>query len=107
MWLRLTAQGPAGHAAVPPDATAVTHLTAALSKLIAYRPTVQVIDTVRDYFRAVAKLERDGTATWNCTDFGHTTFPGRRHIYFMDPEGNSIELVTLLPTDRGAQLAEA
>ncbi len=38
---------------------------------------------------------------------GHTTYPGRRHIYFMDPDGNSIELATLLPSDRGAQLAEA
>ena len=28
MWLRLTAQAPSGHAAVPPDETAVTHLTA-------------------------------------------------------------------------------
>src|SRR6202041_576820 len=31
MWIRLTAQGPAGHAAVPPDETAVTRLTAALT----------------------------------------------------------------------------
>jgi len=59
-----------------------------------------------DYDRAVATLEREGTPTWNCTEMGHSTFPGRRHIYFMDPDGNSIELATLLPTDRAAQLAE-
>ncbi len=58
-----------------------------------------------DYDRAVAALEREQIATWNCTDFGHTTFPGRRHIYFMDPEGNSVELVTMLPSDRGAPAA--
>ena len=49
--------GAGGHAAVPPDATAVTHLTAALSKLIAYRPPFHVIDTVRDYFRAIGKID--------------------------------------------------
>ncbi|HEX5443003.1 MAG TPA: M20/M25/M40 family metallo-hydrolase, partial [Pirellulales bacterium] len=57
MWIRLTAQGPSGHAAVPPDETAVTHLTAALGKLIAYRPPIHVMNTVRDYFHAVAKLD--------------------------------------------------
>jgi len=25
---------------------------------------------------------------------GHTTFPGRRHVYIKDPDGNSIELAT-------------
>lgn len=53
-----------------------------------------------DYERAVTTLKRDGVDTWDCTDMGHTTFPGRRHIYFQDPDGNSIELVTLVPTDR-------
>lgn len=52
-----------------------------------------------DYERAVATLEREGTQTWNCTEMGHTTFPGRRHIYFNDPDGNSVELVTLLPSE--------
>lgn len=50
-----------------------------------------------DYDRAVAQLEREGVPTWNCTAMGHSTFPGRRHIYFNDPDGNSVELATLLP----------
>ena len=50
-----------------------------------------------DYQRAVATLEREGIATWNCTAMRHTTYPGRRHIYFNDPDGNSVELATLLP----------
>lgn len=57
LWIRLTAQGPSGHAAVPPEATAVTHLVAALGRLIAYRAPIHVINPVRDYFRAIAKLD--------------------------------------------------
>lgn len=55
-----------------------------------------------DYERAVTTLSRDRVPAWECTERGHTTFPGRRHIYFQDPDGNSIELATLLPTDRAA-----
>jgi len=60
-----------------------------------------------DYERAVARLSRDGVPTWECTERGHTTFPGRRHIYFQDPDGNSIELATLRSTDRAAQTESA
>jgi catechol 2,3-dioxygenase-like lactoylglutathione lyase family enzyme len=56
-----------------------------------------------DFERAVKTLPRDGVSSWECTERGHTTFPGRRHLYFHDPDGNSIELATLLPTDRAAR----
>jgi len=57
LWLRLTATGEAGHAAVPPDNTAVTRLIAALDRLVAYRAPIRVINPVRDYFRAIAQLD--------------------------------------------------
>jgi acetylornithine deacetylase/succinyl-diaminopimelate desuccinylase-like protein len=57
LWLRLTAVGDAGHAAVPPDNTAVTRLIAALDRLEVYRAPIRVIDPVRDYFRAIAQLD--------------------------------------------------
>ena len=41
-----------------PDGTAVTHLTAALGRLVAYRPPIRMIDTVRDYFHAIGKLDK-------------------------------------------------
>jgi len=57
LWLRLTATGDAGHAAVPPDNTAVTRLVAALDRLIAYRAPLRVVGPVRDYFRALGQLD--------------------------------------------------
>jgi acetylornithine deacetylase/succinyl-diaminopimelate desuccinylase-like protein len=57
LWLKLTAQGPPGHAAVPPPQTAVTRLIRALSRVIAYRSPIRIIDPVRDYFRAIARID--------------------------------------------------
>lgn len=57
LWLKLTAQGPPGHAAVPPAQTAVTRLIRALNRVIAYRSPIRIIDQVRDYFRAIAKID--------------------------------------------------
>jgi acetylornithine deacetylase/succinyl-diaminopimelate desuccinylase-like protein len=57
LWLRLTATGESGHAAVPPDNTAVTRLIAALDRLAVYRAPLRVINPVRDYFRAIAQLD--------------------------------------------------
>jgi acetylornithine deacetylase/succinyl-diaminopimelate desuccinylase-like protein len=57
LWLRLTATGEAGHAAAPPDNTAVTRLVAALDRLAVYRAPIRVVNPVRDYFRAIAQLD--------------------------------------------------
>jgi acetylornithine deacetylase/succinyl-diaminopimelate desuccinylase-like protein len=57
LWLRLTASGPAGHAAVPPQETSVSRLVHALDRLIEYHPAIRLIDPVRDYFRAMAELD--------------------------------------------------
>jgi len=57
LWLRLTASGEAGHAAVPPDETAVTRLIRALDRLAAYRAPIRIIEPVRDYFHAITQLD--------------------------------------------------
>jgi acetylornithine deacetylase/succinyl-diaminopimelate desuccinylase-like protein len=57
LWLRLTAEGAAGRTTVPPAETVVTQLVAALSRVIAYRPQIRIIDPVRDYFKALGQLE--------------------------------------------------
>jgi acetylornithine deacetylase/succinyl-diaminopimelate desuccinylase-like protein len=100
MWIRLTAQGPSGHAAVPPESTAVTHLTAALSKLIAYRPPVHVIDTVRDYFRAIAKLDGGPSEFKNLAI--SLRKPGYRQTFLSTPRYNAIVRNTATPTVLGA-----
>jgi acetylornithine deacetylase/succinyl-diaminopimelate desuccinylase-like protein len=100
MWIRLTAQGPSGHAAVPPGETAVTHLTAALSKLIAYRPPVRVIDTVRDYFRTVGKLDGGPSEFKNLVI--SLRKPAYRQNFLSTPRYNAMVRDTVTPTVLGA-----
>jgi acetylornithine deacetylase/succinyl-diaminopimelate desuccinylase-like protein len=57
MWVRLTAQGQSGHAAVPPDQTSVTRLVQAINRLIAWHPPLRVIGPVQRYFRTIARLD--------------------------------------------------
>lgn len=58
-WVKLTAHGEAGHAAVPPPQTAVTRLVRALDKLRRYRTAVRVVRPVEAYFAALAPLEKE------------------------------------------------
>jgi catechol 2,3-dioxygenase-like lactoylglutathione lyase family enzyme len=50
----------------------------------------------RDQFDAiVAELSARGLEPWVCTqEIPFSTFPGRRHAYVKDPDGNVIELAT-------------
>ena len=100
MWIRLTAQGPSGHAAVPPDATAVTHLTAALNKLIAYHPPIHVIDTVRDYYHAIAKLDGGPGEFKNLA--ASLRKPVGRQSFLATPRNNAMVRDTVTPTVLGA-----
>lgn len=52
--------------------------------------------TPEEFDRAVAHFEENGIEHYDCTPHGHTTFPGRRHVYVMDPDGNSVELATTI-----------
>ncbi len=100
LWVRLTAQGPAGHAAVPPNATALTHLVAALSRLIAYRAPIRVIDPVRDYFRAIAKLD-GGPRQFNDLVLSLRK-PAYRHEFLATARYNAMVRDTIAPTVLGA-----
>ena len=57
LWLRLTAEGAAGHASTPPDQTAVTRLIQALAKIIEYRAPIKVLPIVEAYYRLTSKLD--------------------------------------------------
>jgi len=59
LWLRLTATGTAGHAASPPENTAVTRLVKALGKLDDYRPPIKVLPVVQDYFHKLATVDQN------------------------------------------------
>ena len=53
-----------------------------------------MIVEAEQFDKAVEWLDAHGIAHYDCTDDGHTTFPGRRHMYIKDPDGNSIEFAT-------------
>jgi acetylornithine deacetylase/succinyl-diaminopimelate desuccinylase-like protein len=57
LWLRLTATGLGGHAAVPSPDNAVARLIGALARLQAYQPAIRVIDPVAAYFKALNGLD--------------------------------------------------
>ncbi len=56
LWIKITAEGPAGHAADPPAETALTRLVRALQKLIEYRTPVRIIGPVASYYHAMAEI---------------------------------------------------
>jgi acetylornithine deacetylase/succinyl-diaminopimelate desuccinylase-like protein len=56
LWLRLTANGPAGHAADPPADTAVSKLVRALGRLDEFQAPIHIIGPVEDYFHAMAEI---------------------------------------------------
>jgi catechol 2,3-dioxygenase-like lactoylglutathione lyase family enzyme len=56
----------------------------------AFLVTPAELDSALDHFKA------NGIEYFDCTPHGHTTFPGRRHVYIMDPDGNSVELATTI-----------
>ena len=51
-----------------------------------------------DFDRAVTELKAIGIPYY-VSDFLHVTVPGRRHLYFFDPDRNSVEFATSLPSD--------
>lgn len=100
LWIRLSAEGPGGYASVPPNETAVARLVAALSRLIAYRAPVHIIDPVRDYFRAMAKL--DGGPR-QFADIVHALrHPAYRREFLAVPRYNAMVRDTVTPTMLGA-----
>ena len=56
LWVRVTATGPAGHAAVPPAETAVTKLVRALARLDEYHAPLRIIGPVENYYHTMAEI---------------------------------------------------
>ncbi|HXW85548.1 MAG TPA: M20/M25/M40 family metallo-hydrolase [Candidatus Binataceae bacterium] len=56
LWLRITATGPAGHAAAPPAETAVTELVHALQRLIEFHAPIRVLTPVANFYHELAVL---------------------------------------------------
>ncbi|MGH7907142.1 MAG: M20/M25/M40 family metallo-hydrolase [Candidatus Binataceae bacterium] len=100
LWLKLTASGPAGHAAAPPSQTAVTRLVTALGRLDAYQAPVQVIKPVRDYFRALAAIDHGPPEFLNLSQaLGNPAFA---QSFLSVPAQNAQVRNTIAPTVLGA-----
>lgn len=100
LWIKLTAHGEAGRGAVPPSTTALTHLLAALNRIVAYRPAVRIIDPVRDYFRMIARL--DGGPRQFKDLARSLRKPKYRRSFTANPFNNAMVRDTITPTMLGA-----
>jgi acetylornithine deacetylase/succinyl-diaminopimelate desuccinylase-like protein len=96
LWIKLSAHGDSGRGAAPPRTTALTHLVAALNRLVAYRPPIRIINPVRDYFRTIARL--DGGPR-EFSDLVHALRkPRYRREFTANPRYNAMVRDTIAPT---------
>jgi acetylornithine deacetylase/succinyl-diaminopimelate desuccinylase-like protein len=96
LWLRLTSTGREGHAAEPPDETAVTRLVRALGRLDEYQSPVHIIGPVEDYYHALAEITH-GPHQW--LDLASALRePGFQKQFVSVPRQNAMVRSTITPT---------
>jgi acetylornithine deacetylase/succinyl-diaminopimelate desuccinylase-like protein len=97
LWLKLTMQGPPARAAAPPEDTAATRLIRALDRLLAYQPTIRIIDPVRDYFQALGQLEGGPVEYGDIAKALHDD-PEFAKKFLANPRNNAFVRDTVTPT---------
>lgn len=97
-WLRLRTEGKAGHGSTPPASTAVTRLLAALGRLAAYDPDLQVTEEVQAYFTALAENEDPETAAHYRDLPAALQDVGFREEFLADPRNAALVRNTITPT---------
>jgi acetylornithine deacetylase/succinyl-diaminopimelate desuccinylase-like protein len=60
LWVRVVAEGKAGHASIPEPDGAVAHLVRALTRLLAFEPQAHVTPAVAAYFKELSKTAGPG-----------------------------------------------
>src|SRR5216684_1287221 len=96
MWLKLTAQGAAGHASDPPATTAVTKLVQALQRLDEYKTPVRVIGPIEDYYRAMGEINHKPKQFLNLNSA--LKDPAYLKQFLADPSQNAHVRDTITPT---------
>jgi acetylornithine deacetylase/succinyl-diaminopimelate desuccinylase-like protein len=96
LWLRLTATGATGHAATPPEQTAVTRLVKALVKIDEYQPPVKVLPVVQAYFNKLATLDQSQSKLLDLRLA--LSDPDFEKKFVSDPHNNAMVRATLTPT---------
>ena len=97
LWLKLTAKGPAGHAAAPPENTSVTALVRALDRLLEYRSPIRIIDPVRDYYQEMGQLE-GGEPEYSDLAKALRDDPEFAKKFLAEPRNNALVRDTVTPT---------
>lgn len=97
-WLRLTAEGKAGHGSTPPATTAVTRLLAALGRVAAWDPGITITPEVQAYYSALAATEDEATAA-KYRDLKTALEDDRFRAEFLaDPRNAALVRNTIAPT---------
>jgi len=96
MWLKLTAQGAAGHASDPPATTAVTKLVQAVQRLDEYKTPVRVIGPIEDYYRAMGEINHKPKQFLNLNSA--LKDPAYLKQFLADPSQNAHVRDTITPT---------
>jgi acetylornithine deacetylase/succinyl-diaminopimelate desuccinylase-like protein len=99
LWIKLVAHGKSGRGAVLPRMTALTHLIAALNRIVAYQPPIRIINPVRDYFRMIAQLD-GGPSEFNNLARSLRN-PKYEHTFTANPFYNAMVRDTITPTMLG------
>ena len=60
--IELTATGASGHGSVPLEGNAIGRLSAAVAKLVAWKPPIRLNDTTREYFTRMAQISQPADA---------------------------------------------
>jgi acetylornithine deacetylase/succinyl-diaminopimelate desuccinylase-like protein len=92
------ATGTSGHASVPRPDNAVVHLAAAVGKIGAYSPPVNLTAIIERYFEALSKVEPDDTAKWMRALETERKELAATRLSEMSPVWNSMMRDTIAPT---------
>jgi acetylornithine deacetylase/succinyl-diaminopimelate desuccinylase-like protein len=85
--IELTARGPAGHGSVPLRGNAVAHLAQAITKIVAWRPPVNLNETTRTYFQRLASISgADSAARYRAIVSGDMAAVSATDEFFLDHE---------------------
>ena len=97
--ITVRAKGSSGHASIPRQDNAVTHLSAAVEKIGNYTTPVHFTTIVRRYFEGLAPLENDEIAKWiRSLDTGDRGEHAARVIADANPMWNAMMRDTISPT---------
>ena len=89
LWMRLSADGKAGHASIPDSGGAVARLVRALNRILDFETPVRLIPAVDAYFRQLAKTAPPPLARALADPAAALADPAGRRLLLSDPFRNA------------------